>query len=124
MPSDARSRAWVLRFAAAWVAAPSLPSSAVRQEPSARGRAAPVLERAVTLTERACGPSSLAVCWALNELGMCCKFLARFAEAGPLYQRALAIAEARLGPDHADVASLYHNLGGLEHAAGNWMRGE
>ena len=86
--------------------------------------AAPVLRRALTASERAFGRSSLAVAWALNDLGMCYKFLARFSEAGPLYQRALAIVEARLGPDHADVASLYHNLGGLEHAAGNWLRGE
>jgi hypothetical protein len=56
-----------------------------------------VLANALELAERAFGPRSLAVCWALNDLGMSYKFLARFLEAGPLYQRALAIAEDRLG---------------------------
>jgi tetratricopeptide (TPR) repeat protein len=52
------------------------------------------------------------------------KYMGRFTEAGPLYQRALAITENTLGPDHAEVATIYHNLGGLEHAAGNYARGE
>ena len=32
--------------------------------------------------------------------------------------------ERALGPDHPDVAAVYHNLGGLEHARGRYARGE
>ena len=60
----------------------------------------------------------------LNGLGVLHKYQGRYDEAEPAYRRALAIAEAALGPDHPDVASLYHNLGGLEHARGNAARGE
>jgi hypothetical protein len=52
------------------------------------------------------------------------KYTARFAEAKPLYLRALAIFEKQLGPDHPDLASLYHNLGGLEHPRGKYSKGE
>ena len=31
---------------------------------------------------------------------------------------------AHLGPDHPEVASIYHNLGGLEHARGRYRRAE
>jgi tetratricopeptide (TPR) repeat protein len=61
---------------------------------------------------------------ALNNLAVLYKYTAHFAEAGSLYQRALSIAESELGPDHPEVATIYHNLGGLEHASGNHARGE
>ncbi len=32
--------------------------------------------------------------------------------------------ERELGPAHPEIATVYHNLGGLEHAAGNFARGE
>ena len=32
--------------------------------------------------------------------------------------------EKRLGPQHAEIATLYHNLGGPEHARGEYARGE
>jgi tetratricopeptide (TPR) repeat protein len=93
----------------------------------ARGRyrdAADTLQRAVRLAERASGEHSLDVAMALNHHGRCCQHLARFAEAGMAYQRALDILQRRRGREHADVASVYGNLAGLEHAAGNWTRGE
>ena len=34
----------------------------------------------------------------------------RYAEAEPLYERALAIREKALGPDHPDVATSLNNL--------------
>ena len=76
------------------------------------------------MTEQAFGPDHIEVATALNNLAVCYKYLARFLDAGPLYQRALGITERVLGPEHPDVATVYHNLGGLEHAARNWMRGE
>ena len=83
-----------------------------------------MLARAIRASERAFGRHSLALAPTLNELGICFKYLGRFLEAGSLYQRALNILESRLGERHAETASIYHNLGGLEHSAGNWARGE
>ncbi len=54
-----------------------------------------------------------------NSLGILYKYMGRYDEAEPLYHKSLAILERSLGPDHPDIASLYHNLGGLEHARGN-----
>ena len=48
----------------------------------------------------------------------------RFSDAGPLFQRALAMLERRVGHWHPETATLYRHLGNLEHAAGNWLRGE
>ena len=39
-------------------------------------------------------------------------------------RRALALAEQHLGAEHPDVATLYHNLGGLDHARGHFAAGE
>jgi hypothetical protein len=36
----------------------------------------------------------------------------------------MAITIKVLGAEHPDVATLYHNLGGLEHARGRYARGE
>lgn len=47
----------------------------------------------------------------------------RFAEAGPLYQQALGIAERASGRESVEAATVYHELAALEHAAGNWARG-
>ena len=52
------------------------------------------------------------------------KYTARFATAARLYRRALAVTTQALGPEHPDVATIYHNLGGLEHARGRYTRGE
>jgi tetratricopeptide (TPR) repeat protein len=48
----------------------------------------------------------------------------RFSDAGPLFQQALAVLERRVGHWHPETATLYHHLGALELAAGNWLRGE
>lgn len=83
-----------------------------------------MFRKALALLERPPGAEHVALASALNDLAVCYKYLARFLEAGPLYQRALRILERRVGHDHPDVATIYHNLGGLEHAAGNGARGE
>ena len=41
------------------------------------------------------------------------------AKALPLYERALAICEAQLGPEHRDTAASLHNLASLHEAMGN-----
>jgi tetratricopeptide (TPR) repeat protein len=52
----------------------------------------------------------------LNEFGMLLHVSARHAEAEPLFRRALAIDEARHGPDHPTVAIRLNNLAGLLRA--------
>jgi tetratricopeptide (TPR) repeat protein len=59
---------------------------------------------------------------ALNTLGMIHKFQGRYAEAEPLYRRALAFVTA-VGDVDAE-ATVLHNLGGLCHARGDFEAGE
>ncbi len=51
-----------------------------------------------------------------NLLALLLQAKARYAEAEPLFRRALAIDEASAGPDHPDVAIDLNNLGLLLHA--------
>jgi tetratricopeptide (TPR) repeat protein len=46
----------------------------------------------------------------LNNLALLYKSLGKYAEAEPLYKRALAIDEKALGPDHPTVATIAGNL--------------
>ncbi len=48
----------------------------------------------------------------------------RYAEAEPLYQRALAILERALGPDHPDVATSLNNLAALYRDQGRYAEVE
>jgi tetratricopeptide (TPR) repeat protein len=84
--------------------------------------AEPVLRQAVKLAELS--RDLVLIVGALNDLGMWCKYSGNFAEGGPTYQRALAIALELYGEEHLTVATLYHNIGGLEHARGNFQAGE
>jgi tetratricopeptide (TPR) repeat protein len=61
-----------------------------------------------------------------NRIGMVYKYLGQFGEARKYYRAALRWCEACLtGSDRYDaVASLYHNLGGIEHSLRRFRRGE
>ena len=48
----------------------------------------------------------------------------RYAEAEPLYKRALAIEEKALGPEHPDVATSLNNLAVLYQAQGRYAEAE
>ena len=48
----------------------------------------------------------------------------RYAEAEPLYKRALAIQEKALGPDHPDVATALNNLAVLYRHQGRYAEAE
>lgn len=48
-----------------------------------------------------------------NDYATLLEALARYAEAEPLFQSALAIAEALYGPEHLEVATPLNNLGGM-----------
>lgn len=92
----------------------------------ARGRftdAEIVLKAALNAAHAAFGPSSLEVAGVLNELGMTYKYAGRFADSEAAYQDARAILEA-VAYDHPDLASIYHNLGGIAHARGAFAAAE
>jgi len=61
---------------------------------------------------------------ALNALGLMYKDQARYDEARALYGRALSLLESEAGPNQDDIATIYHNLGGIEHASGDYAAGE
>jgi tetratricopeptide (TPR) repeat protein len=59
------------------------------------------------------GPEHLAVTTSLNNLALLYHNQGKYAQAEPLYQRALAIREKALGPGHPDVADTLENYAGL-----------
>lgn len=61
---------------------------------------------------------------ALNAQGLRCKQLGQYDAARVHYERALALLESAADPDAAAIATVYHNLGGIEHARGNHLAGE
>lgn len=78
--------------------------------------------RAIALAETRLPPHDPLLADMLNGLGVVYKFQGRYADAEPLYRRALTIVEAS-GDDGAR-ATLLHNLGGLAHARGDFAVGE
>ena len=60
----------------------------------------------------------------LNNLAVLYRAQGKYAEAEPLYQRALAIYEQQLGQDHPDTASSLNNLAGLYKAQGKYAEAE
>ena len=48
----------------------------------------------------------------------------RYADAEPLYKRALAVREKTLGPDHPDVAQTLNNLALLYYNQGRYAEAE
>jgi tetratricopeptide (TPR) repeat protein len=60
----------------------------------------------------------------MNGLAIVYKYTARYDEAARLYKSALRTLERLGGPNHPALASILHNLGGLEHARGRFARAE
>jgi tetratricopeptide (TPR) repeat protein len=56
----------------------------------------------------------------LNQIGYYLKQRAEYAQAEPLYQRALAIWERTLGPEHQETATSLNNLAALYHEQGRY----
>ncbi|HKQ89523.1 MAG TPA: tetratricopeptide repeat protein, partial [Blastocatellia bacterium] len=99
--------------------------SRAADERRAQGRydlAEPLYLRALSLAELFCGREDVAAL--CNNLAVLYKYMGRFDEAERLYRRALPLMEQSLGPEHSEIATLYHNLGGLEHARGRFGAGE
>lgn len=80
------------------------------------------LSDALALAESAFPHDRLRVASALNALGLLYKDLARFDDARAFYERALSLVDA--AAESHDVATVYHNLGGIEHARQNFAAGE
>ncbi len=81
--------------------------------------AASDLERALRLAT-----SPLARAGAHNARGVLAKDSGRYADAASDYAEARIGLEAVLGADQPTLASIHHNLAGLEHARGNYREGE
>ena len=60
----------------------------------------------------------------LNNLAELYRATGRYAEAEPLYQRAIAIGEKALGPEHPDLATWLNNLAVLYQATGRYAEAE
>jgi len=86
--------------------------------------AEPLLRAALAATEQAYPRDPARLANALNELGLVCKDLARYDEARALYERALRLLLEAPGSQPGDIATLQHNLGGIEHARGDSVAGE
>lgn len=80
---------------------------------------------ALRLARRRLGPVDDDTIAALNGLGVVGKYTGRFRSAEHYYDLALRALRGRRGrADAMTLATLYHNLGGLEHARGRPGRGE
>lgn len=71
---------------------------------------------ALRIAERFLGPNDHVVGAVLNDLGMVHKYQGRFDEAERAHRRAHAVFLAARGEVALELAALYHNRGGLEHA--------
>jgi tetratricopeptide (TPR) repeat protein len=72
--------------------------------------AEPILERALSIRERALGPEHPEVATSLNELARLYQNQGRYAEAESPLERALSIRERALGPEHPEVATSLNEL--------------
>lgn len=87
-------------------------------------RAEPLLRTAVAGAEAAEPRDDARLGAALNALGLLCKDLAKYDEGRACYERALWLLLGAPATHPDDVATLYHNLGGIEHARGDYAAGE
>ncbi|MFJ4428956.1 tetratricopeptide repeat protein [Streptomyces bobili] len=59
-----------------------------------------------------------------NELGIVCKYSGHFERGAEYYLHARTLMESELDPNDPELASIYHNIGGLEHARGDFVAAE
>jgi tetratricopeptide (TPR) repeat protein len=83
-----------------------------------------VLRDAVATAQATFGHGSLEAADALNDLGVCDKFSGLFDEGITQYHKALAIFTDTVGLENPNVATIYHNLGGILHAARDYDAAE
>ena len=85
------------------------------------GQLAGVIRNHSAIWEKALGPDHPRVGTGLNNLAELYRTQGKYAEAEPLYNRALAIVEKALGPEHPYVATSLANYAALLRKTG---RGE
>jgi tetratricopeptide (TPR) repeat protein len=81
-----------------------------------------VLEEAAKIFEQIGNQADFSI--ALNNLALLYQAQGKYEQAEPLYQRALAIREQQLGPQHPDTAGSLNNLAGLYDAQGKYEQAE
>lgn len=86
--------------------------------------AEPLLREALAAAESAEPRDVQALAVALNQLGLLCKDLGSWDEARGHYERALALLDGDPASDPDDIAAVWHNLGGIAHARGDFAAGE
>jgi len=82
------------------------------------------LTRALDHASAAFGPASVEVAELHNDLGMTFKYVGRFVDAEAAYGSARTILEGLPDVDPEDLAALFHNLGGLAYARGDFETAE
>jgi CHAT domain-containing protein len=78
----------------------------------------------LAIRENALGPGHPAVATSLNNLAELYWAQARYADAEPLFKRALVIRETALGPDHPDVAASLNNLASVYQDQGRYAEAD
>lgn len=86
--------------------------------------AIPLVERVLTLREKALGPDHPIVSIPLNFLATSYRIKGDYVKAEPLLQRALSIREKALGPDHPQVIASISNFASLYRDMGNYAKAE
>ena len=76
------------------------------------------------ISEKTLGKEHPAVAIRYNNLAGLLEDQGKYAEAEPLYRRAIEIGEKTLGKDHPDVARLYNNLASLLKDRGKFAEAE
>jgi len=70
------------------------------------------------------GPNDSRLATSLNNLALVYDEQGKYAEAEPLYKRALAILEKAFGPNHSSVATSLNNLAALYCSQGKYAEAE
>ncbi len=70
------------------------------------------------------GASEELLAASLNNLAAVYRAQGKYAQAEPLYLRALGIYETALGPEHPDVATSINNMAALYHSQGKYAEAE
>src|SRR5436190_2110884 len=81
------------------------------------------VKKYIALAEYYFEPDNLKLSGVLNGLAMLYKYMGNFDDSERLYKRLLTNTQQSLCKDHLNLAVIYHNLGGLEHARGNYQLG-
>jgi tetratricopeptide (TPR) repeat protein len=82
------------------------------------------LQRALQISIERFGKDGRQTWIAWNDYAVLCKYTGRFSRAETIYLRILGILLSTDDANDSDVATICHNLGGLEHARDRHERGE